>query len=110
MLRGIARIIKWTGLALAAGFVLLLAVNNREPVKVSLFPLPYEATMPLFLMIILFFLGGIFAGGLVMSLKTLRIAGMLRRQRTRNNAVENELMVLRAEKERREDAALISSS
>jgi uncharacterized integral membrane protein len=110
LLKSLAKIIRWTAMALVAGFILLLAVNNREPVKLSLFPLPFEATMPLFLIVILFFLTGLFAGGVAMSVKSLRLSRMLKKQRNRNNAVENELLGLRAEKERREDAALISSS
>lgn len=68
----------------------LLAVSNREEVTVSLFPLPYEATLRLFILIILCFAGGALAGWLTASRKLLKQMRLLSELRARNDALENE--------------------
>lgn len=87
-------------LSLLAGLLLLFIVNNHAPVSVSLFPLPYAAQMPLFVLPLLCFCAGLLAGGMALSFKALRLRRLLRHARTRNHALDNELALLRREQER----------
>jgi uncharacterized integral membrane protein len=56
---------KFLSRALFLLFILLgvlIAVSNRQPVQLTLWPLPHEVTLPLFLLVIALLLAGVLAG------------------------------------------------
>ncbi|MDA0219955.1 MAG: LapA family protein [Proteobacteria bacterium] len=61
-MRSTAKVVTWALLAIVALAVLVFCVSNRQPVTVSLYPLPYTVTeLPLFLwMFGMVILGGLF--------------------------------------------------
>ena len=77
--------------AIILSVLLLFVVNNHANVTVSLFPLPYEAEMPLFILTVLFFCVGMIMGGAMLSVKMLRLKRLLALFRKRSMALENEL-------------------
>jgi uncharacterized integral membrane protein len=93
------RLIRWVRLALLTCVIavfLMFAVNNHGNIPVSLFPLPYEASMPLFLLLILSFCFGMVIGAAFLSVRTLRLRRMLHHSHHRAQALENELEGRRA--------------
>lgn len=75
----------------------MFAVANRGIVAISLFPLPYDAEMPVFLLAVLCVALGAVIGGLVMSCHLSKRYLQLRREHKRAEALENELAAMRAE-------------
>lgn len=99
LLRRIRNIVFCAVLLTVTALLLLFAVNNHAAVVVSLFPLPYEAQMPLFLIVILFFCAGMLAGGAALSIRALRMYRLLAASRERQHALENEVESLRHRQE-----------
>ena len=73
------------------------AIVNREAVHISLFPLPYAADMPQFLLTILCFALGALVGGVAVNLKSLKNSRRFRAEHSRVIALENEIAVMREE-------------
>lgn len=97
MLSRLAHALKfWAALVITA-ILLLFAVVNRELVDISLFPLPYSLTLPLFLMAIICFGAGLMVGGLIMSVKLGRAKRHFRQEHQRVAALENEVKSLHTE-------------
>ncbi|MGE0660787.1 MAG: lipopolysaccharide assembly protein LapA domain-containing protein [Reyranellaceae bacterium] len=77
----LARLI-WMPLALLGA---VFAIANRETVTISLWPLPWEASLPLFLVLLAVLLLGILVGGLIVWLGGHRYRATARQQ-TRTSA------------------------
>lgn len=73
----------------------LFAVANRENVTVSLFPLPFEMEMPLFLLTLLSMIAGVLLASVAIVFERLRQRRHIKRQRARIEALENELKAYR---------------
>lgn len=59
------RLISWA-VALPVGAVLVLfAVSNRVPIELALWPLPFTASVPIYVVVLLAMLLGFIAGGIV---------------------------------------------
>ena len=59
------RTFRWVLIGLVALALILFAVDNRQTVTVSLWPLPIEATMGLYLVVLLTLLAGFLLGELI---------------------------------------------
>jgi len=84
-------------ISLILGPLLLLAVQNSQPVTLTMHPLPYEARLPLFLFAVMAFLSGILCCGIVLSLKQLGLRREAARLKRRTEALENELAGIKHE-------------
>ncbi|MBY0407474.1 MAG: lipopolysaccharide assembly protein LapA domain-containing protein [Rickettsiales bacterium] len=89
------RLISLTVLTLA--FV-VFAIDNREVAHVSLFPLPYAADMPLFLFALFCFFIGAMCGFISASLKTRRLAALLKHEQKKTAGLQNQLDASHAER------------
>lgn len=79
---------------------LVFAVVNRELVAVSLFPLPYSAEIPVFILAIACFAAGALYGWLMVGMKLIRNKYMLRSEHNRVMALQNEVQALHAEQDK----------
>lgn len=61
MRKWLARLV-WVPLALVGG---IFAIANREKTVISLWPLPWDVTLPLFMILLAVLLIGLVAGGLI---------------------------------------------
>lgn len=86
----------WLAFAVTA-LLVLFAIVNREFIDISLFPLPYELTLPKFLLAILCFGAGLLVGGILMSAKVSRAKSTCRKEQKRSAALENEVKSLHSE-------------
>jgi uncharacterized integral membrane protein len=59
------RTFRWVLIALVALALVIFAVDNRQTVTVSLWPLPIEASMGLYLVVLLTLLAGFLLGELI---------------------------------------------
>jgi uncharacterized membrane protein YciS (DUF1049 family) len=73
------------------------AVGNRARVDVSFFPLPYAASVPLFLFAIIIFALGILLGWLIARYGSLKSHLSHKKANNRIAALENELAALRSQ-------------
>lgn len=98
MLSSISRYVR-TALTIAVvlGFV-VFAVDNRQLVHLSLFPLPYEADLPLFLSAILFFFVGLLFGFYQAVGRHAALRSQIKAEQKRVSALENQIDSLRSEK------------
>ena len=83
-------------LLVVAVFLILFAVSNRERVAVSLWPLPYLADIPLYLLMFLCLLIGAAIGGLAAWIAGRRDRRELRSRGRRIEALERELAATQA--------------
>jgi lipopolysaccharide assembly protein A len=97
LLTKVTRFIKAALTVLIILACVMFAVVNREMVTISLFPLPYSADLPKFLLAILFFTLGIIVGGLMISLKYTRVVRVLKKEHKQVDALKNEVQALREE-------------
>lgn len=77
---------------------LAFAINNRQVVNISLFPLPYDADLPLFLLAILCFGGGVIIGGITASIRYSKAKRQAKAERHRIEALENELRAMHSQR------------
>lgn len=103
MLDAVSRFISWIVMVPAAVVVVLFAVNNREVIGVDLWPLPFAASVPLFVIV----LGALVIGFLVGATITWLSGGRARRRARdaefRASHAERELHFLRGKLERLEE-------
>lgn len=92
------RILKLLPLLLLAALFAAFAVENRETVILSFFPLPYNAELPLFLLAMIFFMLGIAVAGTLATLKFYRSKMQFLSMKRKVEALENEIGGLRAER------------
>jgi uncharacterized integral membrane protein len=88
-------------LGLLAALLIVFALVNRAPVAVSLWPFPYEAQLPLFVI----FFAGLFAGlllaSLVLAMKSVRHYFELRKTTKEKSEITERLATLERELEQR---------
>jgi uncharacterized integral membrane protein len=86
------KILGRTALAIAAAFVVIFAAANREPVNLNLWPLPFVAEPPLYILLMAALAAGMIVGG---------IAAWMTGSRWRRRArkAEHEAKVLRADRD-----------
>lgn len=92
------RFLKLLPLLFLAAFFAAFAVENRDAVTLSLFPLPYNAELPLFLLAMVFFMFGIAVAGTLATLKFYRSKVQFFAMKRKVEALENEIGGLRAER------------
>lgn len=82
----------------ACGIVVWFAVVNREPVTISIIPLPYEVTLPLSFLALAIFVLGICIGYAFSLSGSYRAYRQIKRERRKNAALESEVESLRVER------------
>ena len=92
------KVVSWIALAALAVVVAVFAVANRTPVRLSLEPLPYELTAPVFALVI----AALFVGALI-GLAAAWLGGAKRRRRAA--ALRRRTALLERELERADVAA-----
>ncbi len=97
MLRALVKILRFTFYALLIIIGITFAVSNRAKITLTLFPLPYELSLPTFLFAILIFVLGIILGWSLSHVKFFKHSLIHRKTNARVAAVENELAALRSE-------------
>ncbi len=88
---------KCAALVLISACILLFTGNNYAAVTLSLFPLPYEIEMRVFLLVLLCFSLGVLTGGVAMSLRHAKGKRRLRERTRQMEALQNELDGLKSE-------------
>jgi len=89
-------LIRWLLLLAFTVLLVSLAVVNRHLVVLSLYPIPYEIELPLYLFSVIFFMLGLFAAGSSGLLRRLAKRRELRRNKKQIHALESELASLRS--------------
>lgn len=92
--------IRWLRWLFTLAVTLLLvwfAVINRHDVTLSLFPLPYELSLPACLFMVVFFMAGFGLASLCGGLRRISQKSQLATQRRRADALEHEVLALRNE-------------
>jgi uncharacterized integral membrane protein len=97
LLRRIISAIKFWCAILLTLLLVLFAVVNREFIDISLFPFPYDISLPKFLIAIICFGAGLIVGGLLMSARLGHAMHDSRKQHKRVDALENEVKSLHNE-------------
>lgn len=82
--------LKWLCIGLISLLLVIFIAMNRQPITLSLFPLPYELVLPTYLFITLFFLSGYLVAWLLGSIRHFRDIQRLRQAERRVAALENE--------------------
>lgn len=77
---------------------ILFAISNRDAVEITLWPLPYAATLPLFVTILVMLFIGFLIGAGFMWIKVLRTSRQIRILRRVADQQEEELNRLRRDK------------
>ena len=90
------RYLSWIVTLPLAIFVILFAISNREPVALTLWPLPFEVEMPLFLPVLAAMVAGLIAGGVIAWWSGGRHRRRARQQTSRVKILTAELETLRA--------------
>lgn len=84
------KLFSWLFIATLALVIIVLSIGNKAAVIFSLYPLPFEMELPLYILI----LGGAFLGVLLGSLRTWISDGKARKE---NRAYKQEILRLKAE-------------
>lgn len=99
------KLLTWViGVPVAVGAA-VFAVVNRQVVTLDLWPLPWEASVPLFALVLGALGLGLFLGALLLWLATLPARGRARREGRRARKLEAEVQALRDEKAQVEGSA-----
>lgn len=77
----------------------VFAVANRQSVELSLFPLPYSAQMPVFLLSMVCFMCGVVIAGIILSGRSAKSRRLFAAEHKRVLALQNELEGVKAERE-----------
>lgn len=91
MFAKLVSVVKFWFAMLLTTLLVLFSIVNREFIDISLFPLPYEISLPKFLIAIFCFGSGLLVGGIVMSAKLGKAMHIYRKEHRRNAALENEV-------------------
>lgn len=94
----ILRTIKLFLLAALAVWFVVFAAGNHDPVQVSLFPLPYEISLPEFMFAIVCFVGGVLVTTVALGLKNSHERIQFRQERKKSAALQEELQLVKAKK------------
>jgi uncharacterized integral membrane protein len=83
------------------GLIILIgvtfAVCNRERIDLTLYPLPYIFSLPIYLFTIVIFMLGLLLGWMIARVATLKGSFRSKENSKRMHALENELTALRTE-------------
>lgn len=101
MLSATKRVFKIFLVVAVTAICLSFSITNREMVAVGLFPLPYSAEMPLFLLALLCFAFGSIVAGILMSYRIHRVKSMFRAEQKHVAALKNELSGIHSEQQLR---------
>lgn len=93
----VRRYIRLIVFAVIAVLFVVFAVANREVITVTLYPLPYTANMPKFLLVALSFGLGILITGLTLGARNARSRRLYKSEHKRVMALQNELEGHRAQ-------------
>ncbi|MBV8119885.1 MAG: DUF1049 domain-containing protein [Alphaproteobacteria bacterium] len=85
------RVVYWGGVIVIAAVVSLFAASNRATVTLGLWPLPYLAEAPLYLVVVVSLLFGVLIGALAVWIGGSRRRRELRECRRQNAALSREL-------------------
>jgi lipopolysaccharide assembly protein A len=96
-MRSIIKFIKVIFYALLTILGIVFAVGNREKISVSLFPLPYEISIPLFIFTIIIFIMGILTGWFLTRLKVSKTLYNNKKDKAKIGALENEVAAIKSE-------------
>jgi len=91
------RAVYWTGVIIIAALVSLFAASNRETVSLGLWPLPFLAQTPLYLVVLVALFVGFAAGAAAAWIKGRHRRRQLRACRRQNEALARELAATQAE-------------
>lgn len=89
------RILAWAIAGAVAVIVVAFAVANRDPVTISVAPLPYMLDIPMWALAVGALVVGFLTGALVRWLLDHKVRSMARRGRRRTRALEQELARVR---------------
>ena len=89
------RIISWIVMIPFALIVIVFSASNLELVKLNLWPLPHEISVPMFTMILTVFIFGFLMGGIVAWLSAGKSRIAARQNRYRADKAERELRNLK---------------
>lgn len=95
------RVVYWAAVAVAAVVLMLFAVSNRTAVSLGLWPLPFAAELPLYLLALCALLAGFLIGVIGGWLAGRSRRAELRRARRRIAALERELAATQAQLDNR---------
>ena len=93
------KIFRWTLIGILVLILIVFAVSNRQPIALSLWPLPIELNTRLYLVVLLTLLVGFLVGELVAWLNGRRWRREARRNARRVAELERELAALSPPKE-----------
>lgn len=99
------RTVYWTVVLIVAAVVALFAASNRETVSLGLWPLPFLAQAPLYLVVVAALAVGFIAGALVLWARGRGRRRQLRECRRQNEALARELAATQAQLARGSNAA-----
>lgn len=91
------RVVYWAGILVIAALVGLFASSNREIVSLGLWPLPYLAQAPLYLVVLVALFFGFAIGAVAAWIKGRRRRLQLRECRRQNEALARELAATQAQ-------------
>ena len=96
MFSSLFRLIRLTLLILILLAVIVFTVSNNSDVNLSLFPLPYEISLPTYLFFLLTLLIGYIAGMLSSGIKSYHHKREAKKEHRKVEALEQEVSALRA--------------
>lgn len=93
----VRRYLKIVIIAAVTALFVVFAVANRELTTITLFPFPYSAEMPKFLLVSISFGLGILFAGLALGARSHRSRRLYKSEQKRAMALENELQGVKAQ-------------
>lgn len=100
MFRSVYRVIKIAILLLILLAVIIFAVSNRQEIMLSLFPLPFEVGLPLYLFFLVTLLIGYMWGLLSGSVASLKHRRNAKSEHKKAKALQDEVATLRVKQNR----------
>jgi lipopolysaccharide assembly protein A len=91
------RAVYWAGVIVIAALVALFAASNRETVALGLWPLPFLAQSPLYLLVLVSLLFGFVIGTVAAWIRGRYRRRQLRECRRQNEALARELAAMQAQ-------------
>jgi lipopolysaccharide assembly protein A len=91
------RVVYWAAVIVVAAMVALFAASNREMVALALWPLPFLAQSPLYLVVLVSLFFGVVIGAVAASIRGLSRRRELRACRRQNEALARELAATQAQ-------------
>lgn len=90
------RWIKWTIIGLAGAILLAFVLSNSGRATLSFFPLPYEMTLPLFVILFFAIVFGMVLGKTIGNQQNLQLKRQVRELELRLHAIEKEAAAKKA--------------